>query len=216
MQTEHNQAKEPRFTVSLRIYASLIGLGAPVVFYAVMILLGIITPHYNAIRQFGSELSLYTYGWAMITNFIGFGILELLVAVSVFQAFGTDTSGKLGSIMVGVLAASFLIAGIFVTDPGGTIRTIHGGFHFAAAILIFFISMPVGSIALAYHFRRQRAIFSIYSLISGVLTPLLFLATVMAGSLLGLMERIVIAVILAWLLVLASELYRSPQQLAQG
>jgi Protein of unknown function (DUF998) len=207
--------KETRFTGSLMTYASLTGLGAPVVFYAVMILLGIITPHYNAISQFGSELSLYKYGWAMITNFIGFGILELIVAVSVFQAFGTDTSGKLGSVMVGVLATSFLIAGIFVTDPNGTIRTIHGGFHFAAAILIFFISMPVGSVAFAYHFRRQNKMFATYSLISGVLTPLLFIATVTAGSILGLMERIVIAVILGWLFVLAYELYRYHQKLAQ-
>jgi len=207
--------KTVRSISSLMTYASLIGIGAPVVFYAVMVLLGIITPHYNAISQFGSELSLYKYGWAMITNFIGFGILELLFALSVFQTFGTDTSGKLGSVMVGVLGAGFLIAGTFVTDPNGTIRTIHGGFHFAAAILIFFISMPAGSVVFAYRFRRQAKIFAIYSLISGVLTPILFIATVTAGSILGLMERIVIAIILGWLSVLAYELHRYRQKLAQ-
>src|SRR5579885_1169153 len=156
-----NQQRQKKITfmIFLRTYASMIGLVAPAVFYAVMVVLGIITPHYNAISQFGSELSLYKYGWVMTTNFIGFGILELLVAMRVYQICSRNKSGEIGSVMVEVLAASFIIAGLFATDPNGTIRSVHGAFHFVAAILIFFISMPVGSLAFAYHFRQQNKIF---------------------------------------------------------
>ncbi len=186
--------------------AGVAGMAVPGLFFAIMIVLGQITPDYDAISRFGSELSLGRYGWAMIANFIVVGTAVLGLAFALWHTAGSDRAGRLAARMVGAAGAAFLVAGIFVTDPHGQVKTFHGALHFGAALVIFFIAVPVGGLAMS---RRLRGLpwLSRYSALTGMATPLLFIATVMSGHYLGLVERIVIGVVLAWLTVLAAAVH---------
>jgi hypothetical protein len=72
---------------------------------------------------------------------------------------------------------------------------------------IFFIATPIAGLALARRCRGQRR-FARYCALTAVATPVLLIATFASGGLLGLTERIVIAVVLAWLTTLALRLRR--------
>jgi hypothetical membrane protein len=194
--------------------ASGAGMVIPGAFFAVMTVLGQITPHYDAISRFGSELSLGRYGWAMIANFIVVGVTVLGLAAALWRAAGRDRSGRLGALMAGVAGAAFVVAGVFVTDPHGQVKTFHGAMHFAAAVAMFFVAVPAGGLAMSRWLRGSRWL-SRYSALTGIATPLLFIATVMSGHYLGLTERVVIGAELAWLTVLAVAL-RTGQTSAAG
>ena len=191
------------------IWAVRAGMVAPIVFYAVMIVLGQLTPGYDALSRFGSELSLGRLGPIMIANFILLGICEIAFAVWLRQVIGPQRSGRLGAAMVGVAGVAFVVAGVFVTDPQGTVPpTTHGILHVVAALLLFPLAMPTAGLAMARRFRHHQRGFAFYSAITAVATPVLFIATFLSGDMLGLMERILIGVDLLWLAVLARQASR--------
>ena len=175
---------------------------APPAFFAIMLLLGAVTPGYDAISRMGSELSLAPLGWIMIANFLGLGLTELAFGLALFRAVGPAFSGRLGAATVTLVGAAFLDAGVFVTDPAGAPITTHGVLHVLAAVVLFFIAFPIGGLAMAWRYRRQGR-YAAYSALSAVATPLLLVATFLSGGVEGLMERVVIGVGLAWLTVLA-------------
>lgn len=175
---------------------------APPVFFVVMLLLGAVTPGYNTLGQMGSELSLAPLGWVMISNFIILGVTEIVFGVSLFRVIGSRWSGRLGAAMVTLVGIAFVDAGVFVTDHPGASVTTHGVLHVLAAVTIFFIAVPIGGAAIAWRFRSDRR-YAIYSALTAIASPLLLVATFLSGDLLGLTERIVIAVALAWLSILA-------------
>jgi hypothetical membrane protein len=73
------------------------------------------------------------------------------------------------------------------------------------ATIIFLIATPIAALAIARRLRRRRR-FARYSVLTAVGTPALLVATFSSKSLLGLGERIVIAVVLTWLTSLALQL----------
>ena len=184
-----------------------IAVVAPAVFFTIMLVLGAVTPGYDAIRRMGSELSLGRLGWIMIANFIGLGLTEVAWSVELFRAVGPGFSGRLGAAMVALVGAAFLDAGVFVTDPMGAKVTTHGVLHVLAAVVLFFLAFPIGGLALAWRCRRQRG-FAAYSALTAIATPLLLVATFTSGDVQGLMERVLIGVDLAWLTVLAWRTHR--------
>jgi len=181
---------------------SVVAVVGPIVFFTIMLVLGAITPGYNAVSRFGSELSLAPLGWIMIANFICFGLIVGAFGLVLYRAIGPHRSGRIGAAMVVLSGLAFVDTGVFVTDLNGKVVTIHGALHFAAAVTIFFIAGPTAAMAMAWRFRENRR-FAAYSALTAVSIPILFVATVGSGSMLGLMERIVIGVVLAWLAVLA-------------
>lgn len=197
--------RSPETRERLERYAGIGGTVVPGLFFVVMIVLGQVTPHYDALSRFGSELSLGRYGWIMIANFVILGISILGLGGVLWRRLGTERAGRLGARMVGFAGVAFLIAGVFVTDLHGTVKTWHGALHFTAAVIIFFIAVPIGAFMLSRRLRCVRWL-SRYCAFTAIATPVLFIATVVAGPYLGLMERIVIGVILAWFSVLAGAL----------
>jgi len=184
------------------------GIVVPAGFFAVMMVLGLVTPGYDWVSRYGSELSLGRLGWIMIANFIAPGVAELVLAAALGRTIGDQVSGRVAAAAVGLLGAAFVVAGICVTDPATLVtgaRTWHGMVHGLMAAVIFFIAAPIAALATARRCRRQRR-FARYCVLTAVATPALLIATFNSGSLLGLTERIVIAVLLAWLTTLALQL----------
>jgi len=200
-------AARPKLWISR---VALAGMVAPAGFFAVMMVLGLVTPGYDWVARYGSELSLGRLGWIMIANFIALGVAELALAAALGRTIGDRVSGRVATTAVGILGAAFVVAGICVTDPATLVtsaRTWHGMVHALMAAVIFFIATPVAALATARRCRGQRR-FAGYCALTAVATPALLVATFNSGSLLGLTERIVIAVVLAWLTTVALQLRR--------
>jgi len=186
-------------------------MAAPAGFFAVMMILGLVTPGYDWLARYGSELSLGPLGWIMIADFVALGLVELALAAVLGRAIGDRLSGRVATAAVGLLGAAFVTAGICVTDPARLLagaHTWHGVVHALMAVVIFFIATPVAGLATARRLRHRRR-FARYSALTAVATPALLVATFVSGSLLGLTERIVIAVALTWLTSLAVVLHRA-------
>ncbi len=187
---------------------TIAGMTVPGAFYAIIIVLGQVTPGYDPVSRFASELSLGRYGAVMITGFIATGLTELALGLTLRPVLGPQRPGRIASAMIALAGLAFLTAGAFLTDPAGQVRTVHGALHFAAAIVLFFIATPAGALAMGRHCRHHHRGFAAYSALTGAATPVLFIATVASGHLLGVMERIVIGVVLAWLTAVAIGLHR--------
>jgi hypothetical membrane protein len=186
------------------------GLTGPVVFYVVLLILGQVTPGYDAISRFGSELSIGRLGWIMTANFIFLGLCEIAFAAGLRRVIGPARSGRLAAAMVGVAGAAFLVLGIFVTDLQGKVMTTHGTLHSGAALVLFFVAFPIAGLAIGKRFNRERG-FALFSRVTAIATPLLFIATLLSGDLLGLTQRILLGLDLIWLTVLAVQACRWSQ-----
>ena len=189
---------------------ALAGIVAPAGFFTIMMVLGLVTPGYDWIARYGSELSLGRLGWIMIANFIALGVVEIALAATLGRTIGDRASGWVATGALGLLGAAFVVAGVCVTDPAKLVNgahSWHGIVHAFTAVVIFFIATPIAGLAMARRVRRQRR-FAIYCALTALATPALLVATFVSGNLLGLAERIVIAFVLTWLTVVARELHR--------
>lgn len=182
----------------------------PAGFFAVMTLLGLITPGYDSLARYGSELSLGPLGWVMIVNFIALGMVELAMAVALGRTITGRFSGWVATGAIALTGAAFVVAGVCVTDPAQLVsgaHTTHGIVHAFMAVVIFFLATPIAGLAMACRFRHQRG-FAGYCLLTAVGTPALLVGTFVSGDLIGLTERVVIAFVMVWLTVLALRLHR--------
>lgn len=189
--------------------AALAAVIAPAVFVTVMMVLGLVTPGYNWVARYASELSIGHLGWIMIANFIVFGAAELALAAALARTITGRPSGRAATAAVGVLAAAFVVLGVFVTDPAKLVtgaHTVHGTIHEMMAVVVFFIATPTAGLAMARRYRHRRG-FARYCVLTAIATPVLLVITFLSGGLLGLTERITIAVIMAWLTTAAARLY---------
>jgi hypothetical protein len=187
-----------------------VATAAPTGFFAVMTLLGLVTPGYDALSRFGSELSLGPLGPVMIANFVALGLTVLALAVALGRAVGDRISGWVVTGGIAITGAAFVVAGVCVTDPARLVSgsdTLHGMIHAFMAVVIFFLATPTAALAMAVRCREQRA-FRRYCLLVAVGTPALLVGTFVSGGLIGLTERIVIAYVLVWLTVLAVRVRR--------
>jgi hypothetical protein len=189
---------------------ALAGVLAPIGFFTILMVLGLVTPDYDWIARYGSELSLGRFGWIMIANFIALGVVEIALAAALGRTIGNRFSGWVATGAIGLLGAAFVVAGVCVTDPATLVSgasSWHGIVHAFMAVVIFFIATPIASAAMAWRVRRNRR-FASYCAATAVVTPALLFTSFVSGNLIGLAQRIVIAFVLTWLTLLARELHR--------
>lgn len=144
----------------------------------------------------------------VIANFIALGVSELAMAAALGRAVADRPSGWIATMALGVLGAAFGVAGASVTDPAQLVNgahTVHGIVHALMAVVIFFIATPIAGLALGLRWGRVRG-FALYCLLTALATLALPVATLVSGSFVGLAERVVIAVVLAWLTAVALRL----------
>ena len=185
---------------------ALAGMAGPGLFFIVVLLAGVITPGYDAMGQFASELSIGPLGWIMIANFIVFGLLVLLFGIGLWSGFGPAMSARAGAVLVSIVGIALVLAGVFVTDPEDAQMSAAGAIHLLASVLVFLL-LSVACFVFAWRFRSDR-LFALYSVATGIAIPPLFLSTASAGGILGLVQRILIAIAWTWLTLLAVRLYR--------
>lgn len=89
------------------------GVGAAVVFVAVVLLEGARRPGYDPFYHTGSELELGERGWIQRANFLLMGVTAFAFAVGVDQTLDT----AVGAVLLAVFGFGMIVAGVFVPDP---------------------------------------------------------------------------------------------------
>jgi hypothetical protein len=169
----------------------LCGVAAPLIFIAVFLTEGTLRKNYSPWRHYVSSLSLGNRGWIQILNFVlcGTGMIAFSMAIYGLPMLGRSRflSGSLFLIFgIGLVAS-----GIFPTDaamgyPEGTKDLFpprppsrRGQLHGLAGLAVFFLSLPIAALTMAWHFSvdEGQIAWGVYSALSGLMVPALFIAS---------------------------------------
>jgi len=193
------------------------GVVGPLLFIVVFLLEGLTRPDYNPYRSMVSELSLSSWGWQQIANFLVCGTLLVAFSIGLRRVHISRWATR----VLTVTALGMLMAGLFVCDPGlaypaGTPDTLplvattwHGTLHSMAGVIVFF-SLPIGIGIMAAWFGQQHErrwmIYSLATLVLGVVTFMVCNVMAMHGGPAGVFQRICIVIYFTWLARLAQHL----------
>ncbi len=186
-----------------------------IVLYLILdIIAQLLPPHYSPITQAESLLAIGPYGYIMAVNFINRGILSLSFIIGLIITFeGEKSQYRIGLILLGIWGFGAIILAFFPADLTPP-ATIHGIIHLITAIIAF-LGGSLGILALSLQMRNDikfkgitkyvlpLSIFSVISLIFLYL-PLVRLIERYGG----LIERIFLASILLWMLIISIYLFR--------
>jgi hypothetical protein len=199
------------------------GVVGPPLFVVVLLIEGATRPGYSAWRYFGSALALSNQGWEQIANFIVCGLLILGFAVGLRRVLRHGKAAVGGPILLGIYGLGLVIAGILVTDPSGGYppgtsasggpHTLHGNIHALMGAIVF-ITLASACFVLARRFAGDPNAkgWALYSILSGVLVLVFFVASLtpaaLQGGVAGLLQRVAIVVGWGWVALLAARLLR--------
>src|SRR5215467_4783202 len=195
------------------------GAIAPLLNMVVILILGATRPGYNAWQIPDSNLELGEGGWIQIANYIVTGVLLLGFAIGLRLLLRTGRGSIWGPILLGIFGLTFIVTGIFVTDPvlgyppgASSAPTVYGILHNLFGQLQF-ISLIVACFVLARRDAADQASrgWTWYSLATGLLVAATDVAFVLTyqfldGSPVGLIERIGIISGGTWIALLAIRL----------
>ena len=187
---------------------ALAGILGPPFFVVVFLVLGFIKPGYDPVVRFVSEGSIGELGWIQIVNFLVFGATLLVFSLALWQGFGDRLSGRIGSVLIGIVGVGAVGAGVFVSDPDSQIITTHGALHESVS-LVAFVGLALACFFFAKRFWSDLP-FAVYSIATGALIPVTF-ASIDAIGRPGLVQRVMIIVVWTWLTILALRLWRAPK-----
>jgi hypothetical membrane protein len=192
------------------------GAAGPIVFLAVTVLAGLLTPGYDIRDQSVSELAVGAHGWLQTANFVVLG--AAMTAAALALATGRRGSRSAGALLAAA-GAGMVAVGFFPTDLAAGPQTSHGAVHDTVSLGIFLALIA----APALHGRALRRAgvqprIAWYStLTAGTVFALFAGFAVFAGdvgdplhSASGLLERLLIAAALAWVTVVSGRLLRAP------
>ncbi len=123
------------------------GIIAPILFVIIFTVEGLFRENYSAMTNFISELSLGNRGWIQITNFLLFGFLFFVFSLGLLLKFQKRKLSSTGPILFLIIASSYFISGLFVTDPETIFtnqKSIHGIIHGVFGGVVFLL-MPISS-----------------------------------------------------------------------
>jgi hypothetical membrane protein len=194
--------------------AALCGIGGPLIYWILVITLGLIEPHYSPISQSMSELGAATSKYQLIINTLGFPLLGILIGV-----FGYGLNSNLnrnrgywvGPLLIMLSGVSLFLVGVFHTDPGPVDITSIGRIHRLVATVSAF-SYILALIFIAFRQRSDRRWRSLAgfsgTLALVALTLSLFYSLEFTKPILGLLQRLSMGIPLLWTVVTSIQLWR--------
>lgn len=198
----------------------LVGVGAAVVFVAILLIEGALRPGYDPIYHTGSELELGERGWIQRANF-------LLMGVGVF-AFAVGVQRTLNTVVDAVLLAIFgfglIVAGVFVPDPlRGYPPAAHPEtpaeltwqhqIHHAIGGPVAFLALSGACLTLAGRLAGAWRLYAVLTAAAGLaLTIWTALAYQKDAANTGLVQRGLILVYWSWIVLLGIHLITNPPQ----
>lgn len=194
----------------------LAAIGGIVLYAALDALVQSLPPHYSPLSQAESDLAVGPYGFIMAVNFVNRGVLSLLFLLGFSRAVKPARGYNAGYYLIGLWALGSMVLAAFPTDVGGT-PTLHGGVHLTVAVLAF-LGGVFGELALSRGLRNNPsaagigkyasviAVLAFFSLVALFLGP--GLAPRALGAISGLIERVFIGAVLAWMFVVSAMLLK--------
>ena len=184
-----------------------------------IVIQGVLHPEYSHVKMPISALAAFPMGWIQNLNFYVTGVLIVLFVVGLHGAVRATPRGRAGFALLLIGGAALAMNGVFPWKMIDGIPT-EPPAHAASAITTF-AATGVGMIVFS---RRMNAdarwrVHAAYTLWSGILVLILFVIVgffaVDDGAPLhewaGLIQRILVAVWLAWTIVLAVALRSNPE-----
>ncbi len=105
----------------------------PPLFTAATIILGVLQPQHNPLKNTISELVLGTGGWLLTIFFLAFGLAYFLFSYRIWITFKGMPHAMAGAVLLTVMGLSFIILAICPTEPGGIGASTTGITHVVAA-----------------------------------------------------------------------------------
>jgi hypothetical protein len=194
----------PRQLLAPLANAAIVGQG---VLLASALLLPFIS-EYRLVGDTISELVLGSFGWVQTVAFVVAGIGTLALAYAIRQLTDGVWGSRVGSLLVGVYGVGALLVAIFPTDrvdgpeeisalsPTGTIHVVIS--------LVSFLAMIVAMFILTRTFRLDPRWRSLSPwIVLGPAAALSLLVVQSEGPWVGIMQRLLVGVIAAWIVVVA-------------
>jgi hypothetical membrane protein len=186
------------------------GIAGPALFWILGAIAAITWPGYDPVSGSISVLVYAPEGWLQVDAFILLGVSSLAFAVGMGRIAGTDGSAR-ARVRTGFLVLAVILLGfaLFPTDPGKA-RSLHGSIHMLV-LFTFAVAFPIVAWWISTTLRADppwrragtlTAALAIVMAIALVTFPL-----TLAGPLeplLGVLERIYVAVPSLWLAGLAA------------
>jgi hypothetical membrane protein len=156
--------------------------------------------------------------WAQTINFIVLGILVIGLAIGLRREMREGRASRLGPTLIAAFGFAVLLNGVFRADPLDGPATIAGTLHSVTAGLGF-LGVIAAMFLLSRRFVKDEEWQHLASLsrLSGVATMVLMVSYLMAqegafaagNPWTGLLQRGMVAVVMAWLFLLALRLFRT-------
>jgi hypothetical protein len=188
------------------------GMAGPVILVVTDLTAAFSTTDYSLIRDSISSLALTDIGWVQSIGFLAIGLLvEIFAAGLLFNIL--DCRGfHLSIACLAIMGFGMLLLGAFRTDPVGAADTTDGIIHNVAATAVFWL-FPVTCILIVRALRYDRYWESLfkYTLIAAILGFVLVILVALLDdtvSWFGLAERLLVANIIVWVLVMGWRLLR--------
>lgn len=201
MQTSTTQS---RHRLALLATAAIVG---QIVLLASALLLPLIS-EYSLTGDNISELVLGRYGWVQTIAFVAAGVGTLALAYAIRQLTWGTWGSRIGSLFAGVYGAGALLVAVFPTDridraedvwTQSTTGTIH-----TVVSLVSFLAMVTAMFVLTRTFRlnpRWKSLSPWIVLFPAAALLLLFVQS--EGPWVGIMQRLLVGVIAAWIVLVA-------------
>jgi hypothetical protein len=229
-QSEQQQSANPSEgsvqtrTLSLTRVLLLCGAIAGPLFILTVLIQDYSRPGFDPRLMMLSLLSLGTWGWVQITNFVLDGVLNLLFAAGLWRRLHPGRAGTWGPILIGVYGLILITVGVCRTDPvtgfpPGAIAAAgpswHGAIHALGALFAFIALSAALAVFVRFFLARKERWWALYCLASVVLIVLLFFVGMSNAVLAARFVRL--AVLVGWMAasVIAMKLLRAadvPQQ----
>jgi hypothetical membrane protein len=207
----------------MRPLAALAGTIGPVLFFVVLLVEGAVRPGYRPLRDTISELSLGPRGWIQTANFLVFGILFMVFARGVPASLEDSRAVRVGGTLLSSIGVGVLGCGLFRAEPWPpSSMSPSGVLHLLCAMVLIFALLPVATGVLIRAFAadvRWRSLAPVTRLTSFVTLALLvggiaFMSppgqpSRIGNDYAGLIQRVDVAVFLAWQIAVARRIARS-------
>ena len=183
------------------------GLVAPVLFTVLYLVIGVVTPGYNAYSQTISELGQVGQPYAVFqdANFVLTGLLTIGFVVALAPSIGRSRGSRLAAILLLVYPIAFVLVGTVIPLPSPL--------HVPVGSIGFFLTI-VGMTITSWPMRRDASWqrLASFTLVTGIVSIVGFFvygflqSQSITTSWLGLAQRLVLAPYFVWIEIVAIKL----------
>ena len=198
-----------------RQYGTL-GLAGVGFFVLALLALPFLDPELSLVDEYISVYGRGDYGWLLRTGMVVGGLGTIAIGLGLRRTLAPGKRVRASWVLIVINGLGFIAAGLFVTDPTGAYEagttTLSGTIHDLAGF-IGFLSLLIATWMLRGVFARDAAYqhlagMALWFAVALTVTFLLLFFGTAAIGLIGVVQRVFVAVALIWLLVLAATIRR--------